>query len=249
VNDIDFLPDRLRVNRRENKTRLLWFAGVACCVIALGIASSLQYATRRRLTADLALAGHAYYTAQIEIQQLARARAELDAVQDEAELLTYLRHPWPRTQIIAALLAPLPETVTLTELQIARETPVQTKLGRIQREVGPEGTGQQPDKRTPARRDLERLRQAVDELQTVVLLEGTTTDGAALHRYLSDLGQAPLFTSIELGLLEIGENAGLTRFKVRLNVRSGYGEQNVSQVAGRSASLRSPRNSLAGAGP
>lgn len=251
MNDIDFLPDHLRVNRREHQTRLLWFAGVACCVMALGVASTLQYAARRRLTADLAVVGRAYDAAQSEIQRLARARAELDVAHDEAELLTFLRHPWPRTQIIAALLTPLPESVTLTELRIARESPVQAKVGRFQAEAGPERVGQQADQRPPARRDLERLRQAIEELQTVVSIDGTATDGAALHGYLSDLRQAPLFTAIELGSLESGaENAaGLTRFNVRVNVRPGYGHPNGPQVGPLSATGSAPRNTLAGTEP
>ena len=250
MNEIDFLPDRLRVTRRENKTRLLWFAGVACCVLALGVASTLQYATRRRLAADLAHAGHAYNGAQLEIQRLARARAELDAAHAEAELLTYLRHPWPRTQIIAALLAPLPQTVTLTELRISRESPVQVRPGRFQPETGPEGAGQQADKRPPERRDLERLRQAIDELQTVVLIDGTTTDNAALHGYLSELGRTRLFTSIELGSLESGsEAAGLTRFSIRLNVRPGYGQTNGPQIATSAATPTLARSAKLGASP
>jgi hypothetical protein len=232
MNEIDFLPDRLRVNRRESKTRLLWVAGAVCCALALGVASTLQYAAKRRLTADLAVAGHAYDKAHVEILRLARTRAQLDAAHAEAELLTYLRHPWPRTQIVAALLAPLPETVTLTELRISRESPLAAKASRFQQEAGPEAAGQQADKRPPERRDLERLRQAIDEQRTVVLLDGTTTDNAALHRYLNELGQTSLLTSIELRSLEAGSEAkGLTRFSARLNVRPGHGQPAVRSVA------------------
>jgi hypothetical protein len=249
MTEIDFLPDRLRVNRQEHKTRLLWYAGVACCVAALGVASTLQYATRRQLSADLALASQSYETAQLEIQRLARVRAELAAIHDEAELMTYLRHPWPRTQIVAALLAPLPQTMTLTELRIARESPMQTGLGRIQPEGGPAGADSKADKRTPARRDLDRLRQTIDEARTMVLLDGTATDGAALHRYLSDLRQNPLFTAIELGSLESGEeSAGLTRFNVRLNVLPGHGQPSGPPAAPVAESKAVARRPVSGGG-
>jgi Tfp pilus assembly protein PilN len=224
MNEIDFLPDRLRVTRREHKTRRLWYVGVAFCVLALAVASSLQFATRRRLTADLEVANAAYDSAQRDLLRLARAQAELAVAHDEAELLTYVRHPWPRTQIIAALLRPLPEAVSLTELRIGRESAVQTNLGQFQPEVGV-GAPPGADKRTPARRDLERLRKSTDEQRTVAMLNGHAADGAALHRYLHELGRTPLFVGVELGSLESNaETDGKTRFEVRLIVRPGHGQ-------------------------
>ena len=83
----------------------------------------------------------------------------------------------------------------------------------------------------------------------MVLLDGAATDGAALHRYLSDLRGNPLFTAIELGSLESGEeSAGLTRFNVRLSVIAGHGQPSGPQAVPGGESAAVAGRSVAGGG-
>jgi hypothetical protein len=226
MQDIDFLPAQYRqkyLRRRWQPWRVAVVAAVAALLLA-GVFS--QRNRKRQAEEELATILRQYDLAVRQNRRLAETWTELHSVRNTAELFTYLRHPWPRTQLLAAVLAPLPEGIDIEELQITHETRRDHALSERRTRADSAGEGAQLKLLPPAVRDLTRLRDEFDKLRTVVLISGTSGDTAALHRYLGELGNASLFSRAELDLLTGAENqpAGTLQYRATLVVRPGYGQ-------------------------
>ena len=230
MQDIDFLPIEYRrqhVQRRAQPWRLI--VAVAFGVL-LTTAVCAQYDREQRTAAQLAAVIPQHELVLAERGQLDQIQSQLLAARKRAELVTYLRHPWPRTQLLSALLLPLPDEVTFQQLQIvSRRPPGQGSPDRRERSEGRfrvEQLAEQEDNLPPAQRDLEQLRGECDRTETVVLLSGITTDSAALHTYLGRLGDSELFAKAELDSIETAQHGQTVeqQFNATLIVCPGYGQ-------------------------
>jgi len=227
MRQIDFLPPHYR----QQYARRQWMSQQVAIVLAfvllfLGLWGS-QYHARRVAQRDLADLKLPYERAQQQCAKLAELQTKLKEVQATAELYTYLRHPWPRTQLLSAILAPLPESIVFQEVKIVREA------GREAPErAGSQPKGQQP-KGSPSAETLKQLRQRYDRSRMLVNISGVTKDPAELHRYLGVLSRNSLFTGAELinSATATGNNEGGLRFSAILTVRPGYGQPAGPEVA------------------
>jgi hypothetical protein len=227
LKDIDFLPRQYREEHAQRKNQF-WRLGVVVVYGALlAVAGYSQWLEKRRGEAQLAATADQHATVTAHATRLSELQAQLQTVRSQAELITYLRHPWPRTQVLAAVIEPLPAEITLDELRIHRLDPPPTYgvPGRNRAAAVPEG---QEDKRTPAQRDLAGFQDTIDEGSVVAILKGTTRENAALHIYLGQLGRSRLFSKVELLKIESNETTtgGVSRFEARLTVLPGYGQRN-----------------------
>ena len=245
VDSIDFLPAQYRkrdVQRRSQPWRLVVVVAFLALLIAAIVSQHFQTRrTRRQLAAVVPM----YEAAVTQQNRLAELRSQLHTSRSSAELFTYLRHRWPRTQLLAAVVAPLPDEVTLDELTISREVvPGRAKntFGlKAELSVTPSNSAEQQQQNEalpPAARDLKLLRDASDfdsngnKLETVILVSGTTADSAVLHRYLGNLSRCPMFSKAEIDWIEAGDNRAATsaarggkqKFSARIVVRPGYGQ-------------------------
>ncbi len=222
--NIDFLPEQYhrRRARRQSKPWLALVSVAFVCLVAL--AAGAQYRDYHRLQAERDQLEPQYQQALAQKSRLDALQKELQTVQAEAALLAYLRHPWPRTQLLHAILSSFPDEITLTRLVISGET------------LGPK-TAQKPQTPTAgvkdavvalsaAEHDLTHLRDRADSVQTVIRMAGTTTDTGALHRYLGALADNPLFSKAELEAIESHERGttGDMLFEATLVVHPGYGQ-------------------------
>jgi len=225
---IDFLPAHYHRKHASKQSQPWRWVVVAAFVPLLAGASLAQWYQQKQLEEQLALLTPQYDEAVEQNKQLAEVTHTLGEARSVAELITYLRHPWPRTQLLKTLVALLPEEVTWSELVIARETPQRNQAPARRGRFRAEKLGQDADleKLSPAERDLVRFRQQYDELRTVIHMVGTTTDNAALHRYIGQLGRESLFDKAELEMLEAVEGGGENevRFEATIIVRPGYGQ-------------------------
>ena len=209
-------------------------------LVGFGVA----YQQHLRIVAQQQLADllPSYDQAQVEVKRLGELQLLSQSIERQAELETYLKHPWPRTQIIAALVDQLPEEVQLDKISIVREPlpvnvneshPVGVKVGE---------TAQ--TKLDPAQRDLEAIRGVYDRSQIVVQLAGQTNDPLAFHRYLEDLGRCKLFTKLEEGGVErLGGDANdRIQFTARIIVRPGYGQPGGPTIEPTTASTGNTNN-------
>jgi len=226
MHDIDFLPAEYRQQhalRRRQPWRILAVGAVAAGV---GLASLAQHWHRRSVEAELAAIQPQHDLAVLQNEQLAAMQSQLLTARASAELFTYLRHPWPRTQILAEVLAPLPAEVTLNRLAITRQASTERRPTQRRSRAEQQAAESAEAALPAATRDLKRLRAEVDPAQTVVAISGETTDSAALHRYLGSLEKSDLFSKVELSDVETSEAdpTRSLRFSTVLIVRPGHGQ-------------------------
>lgn len=225
MQDIDFLPDQYRRKQWRRQSRQSHLAIVAMFAVLLVGAVLFQYYQKRQAQRQLADLLPQYDLAMSQNEQLAEVSSRLQTTVASAELFTYLRHPWPRTQLLDALLDPLPEEITFETLQIGGSVPPSLAATRRRSTAESRTTEAELAALPPAARDLKQLRDQFDAMETVVRLSGTTTRSSALHGYLSELGNVPLFSRAELESIESLEGASNTlQFDAALVVRPGYGQ-------------------------
>jgi Tfp pilus assembly protein PilN len=220
IKQIDFLPERYREREKQRHSQawrslvLVLFGGAICAVTAMQIYEC------RQLQHQLDDAMLGYQAVQADDERLANLQQAQRDAQAQAQLLTFLRHPWPRSQILGQLTAPLPDEVVLDRIRLVRETARDAASAAAPTVTdAPTATIQN----LPAESDLIRLRDETDKSRIVVLLDGTTSDDAALHSYLGRLAREPLWERQELTSLESSER-GL-HFTIRIEVRNGYGQR------------------------
>jgi hypothetical protein len=228
MQDIDFLPQRYR-EAHAKRSRKLW--GIVVVLLYAGLLCTsgyLQKSRQRRLTQDLEAANSQRAVVTAEATRLAAIQAELKQAETRAGLIVYLRHPWPRTQIVAAVVGPMAPGLSLDELRVQRieSGPVARPLAR------PRGPAANPaevkDDRSPAQKDWDRLRETCDDHSVVVVLKGTADEVALVHEYLGRIDRDPLFASVDLVNID-GQDAQRQgakgcRFTARAVVRPGYGQ-------------------------
>lgn len=223
MQQIDFLPQeyRHRHRRRQNQAHTVALAGLAALgLLAIELIQQGRYWQLGKALADCQPA----HENAVRLQEaLAQLQQNLQTAECDARLFAYLHHPWPRTQIVSALLLSLPPEIALDELQIDRLAGV--KQG-VLASFATENEKEKVQAGPASAADLKQLHQRYGSRQTVVLLVGKTTDLAALHHYLAQLGEQDLFTAAELESVESEDQQGtMTRFRARVTVRPGYGQK------------------------
>jgi hypothetical protein len=189
-----------------------------------------QRGLHRRVEAELAQVNAQFIATQGQSVQLSAMEQALAARRTEAELLTYLRHPWPRTQILAKVFESLPDTIVLSRVRVQRDVipGANSAVAAGTTPAAAEAAAQAEAKLSPAERDFNKLRNETDATQTVVLLDGTSEDDTMLHVYLGTLAASGLFSNAELTSLESGDHSAEhnhARFTARVIVRPGYGQR------------------------
>jgi hypothetical protein len=218
VKTIDFLPDRYRQATHRRRTKV-WQAVVAVLFVGVFAAAACGLSAIRnhvRTEFDLVAARHA--AASAADLRLKSKESRLGELQTYADLLTFLRHPWPRSRIIRDINAGLPESVTIEKLKIAAEVRAVATTG----EAGGDA-GAATDKN--ASTDLAALFKAEENADLIVRLEGTTTDQSSLHGFLRRLVGGGLFTDAEVEQIEAIRTGEVrkSKFTARVVVRPGWG--------------------------
>ena len=226
MQEIDFLPVQYRQKHVQQRFQPWRIVVVAAFAVLLTTAVFSQQIRKSQAEKQLTALIPRYTLAVGQKRKLAELHAQLTPARNTAELFTYLRHPWPRTQLLDALLAPLPEGITLERLHITGEAPQSPLWPGRPASLRDEAEGRQVDKLPPAAGDLKRLRDEFDAITVVVSISGVASDSAAVHRYLDKLGRARLFTKADLDSIEGAKSdpAGGVEFHARLTVRPGYGQ-------------------------
>ncbi|HOM16714.1 MAG TPA: hypothetical protein PLQ00_05255 [Thermoguttaceae bacterium] len=237
---IDFLPEEYRYRRAVHRQQLRRLILLAFAAGAMAGLSFLLHVHRLRLEGQLDLIQPVHTSLAAQNKQLHTLQTHLQTVRSMAELLAYLRHPWPRTQILVQLFQPLPGALILEQVTIDRQMPEnqppQRPLSRSEQEAEKARLAAM----APPSRDLHRFRRECDPMQTVVRLSGVALEATALHQYLAALEKADLFTKVQLMNLEkSGDQEGL-RFQVRLIVRPGYGQAGGPKASGSSSAVGGP---------
>jgi hypothetical protein len=187
-------------------------------------AATTQHYRWRSVRADLADVTPAYVAAVNAQSRLANLQRQVDHARACAELYTYLRHPWPRTQLLAAMLGPLPDEIILQTVQIVREPAGASSPAGARPQTGGKSHDESLAALLPARRDLATLRDRIEPTRTIMVLTGTATASSAVYRYLGELDAAKIFDKAELDWLDNADGGRSVRFQVVLGVQPGYGQ-------------------------
>ena len=230
MKDIDFLPQKYREASAQRQSRAWRIAVVAVFGGMIVAAIVGQRGLHRRIETELAQVNAQFIATQGQSAQLSAMEQALAAKRAEAELLTYLRHPWPRTQILAKVFESLPDTIVLSRVRVQRDAIPGTSFAppAATTPAAAEAAAQAEAKLSPAERDFSKLRNENDATQTVVLLDGISEDDTMLHVYLGTLAASGLFSNAELTSLESGDHSAEhnhARFTARVIVKPGYGQR------------------------
>jgi len=243
--NIDFLPTEYRQQHAKRSVQLWRVLVVVGFVAMLSVASLVQYYRLCYATSQLDQLAIQHLSAKAQDEQLTQLQSEVKEATGNADLFAYLRHPWPRTQVLAALLAPLPDSVTLNQLEIKVDAPLRPRSKKARLRSEGKETDEQAEPELPAELDLTMLREQLDTTRVSAVISGRTTDPAALHRYLGKLDRCSLFVKAELDSLESmsGKNEdrpeGSMSFTAVVVLRPGYG-----QPRGPTGSVRVVHNSI-----
>jgi hypothetical protein len=228
MQDIDFLPQRYR-EASAQRSRKTW-GGVVVVLYALLLCTSgyLQKSGQKRLKQELAAAQQQQAMVTAQVARLTALENDLKRAESQAGLIAYLRHPWPRTQVLAAAVEPLIDGLALAELRVHRLESLQTVRPSTPRQPANTGADAKPDDRSPAQRDLEQLRGLYDNAALAVTVKGSAEDVSLVHMYLGRLGKDPLFARVDLlsidGQQVLQEESKGCRFTARVILRPGYGQ-------------------------
>ncbi len=226
MHDIDFLPIEYHQEHAKRQWKLWRALVVAAFGVILIVAAISQYRSHGRAQAELDAILSQHETAVAQSNELAEMQSELKAARTDAELFTSMRFPWPRSRILAALLAPLPEEVTFEKLDISERKSGPRNPAKRLSKAERKAENEELEKLSPAEQDLGKLRGQLASCQTVVTISGTTSESAALHQYLGQLSRENLFWKATLSSIESDDNdpKGTMRFSATVVVRPGYGQ-------------------------
>src|SRR5437764_110225 len=219
---IDFLPDIYRQRDALRRARIWWAIVVMIFGGVLGSSTVAQVWLRHGLKQQLEALAAEYASSQTQVQELSTLQAQIMRAGQEASLYTFLRNPWPRTQLLAEVVRPLPDAIRLAKISILEEEQAKTAI-----QVGPRNIKAEEEaaaKAPPAEKDLVKLQDDVGRRQTTIEIDGYTSDVPRLHAYVADIHQSPLIAGATIKSLEAAatNQQARTRFTLRLMVRPGY---------------------------
>ncbi len=224
--EIEFLPASYReqtARRRDiawRLTVLMMFGGA--------IAASAGYQGWLGLSVS-----HQLATVAEPREQAERTQAEVSLVQQHlnvertrAGLYAYLDHPWPRTQILHTVALHAPEGVRLSQLQFARQAipkPPETNTAKAKPAAA---DPKEKPPTAPFQEELDALRARCDDFWLVVSVRGEAGKAEAIHSYLAQLSEEPLFLQVRLQSLLSDDPSRPTQFELQLVVHPGFGQRN-----------------------
>ena len=242
MKSIDFLPDIYRQREALRRARLWWGAVVLIFGGAIGASATAQLWLRHSLERQLQELAPQYAAAQAQVQELTSLQTQIARAGHEANLYTYLDHPWPRTQLLAEVVRPLPDCIRLTQMHVGEE-----EQARQAAAAGPRST--RPDEQAGAKTshpelDLLRLQDELDRRQATIEIDGHTGDVSRLHAYVAEVNRSAIIAAAHIKSMEaaVGNQPGRTRFTLRLIVRPGHCQ--AGEAATAAATAAAPRTPL-----
>lgn len=217
---IDFLPDVYRQRAALRRARLWWGLVMLLFGAAIGASMATQSWLRAGLRAELESLEPQFRQTEAQVRELARLQTEFARRSVEAGLYTLLQNPWPRTQILAELVRPLPQHVRLVRLHIVEEEQAAWASAGLRSGTSDDDLA----KLSPAEQDLARMLREVGRRRTFVELEGQAGDVKPIHAYLAALSASPLVAQAQIKSLEANSGDGRTRFTLRLRIAPGLCE-------------------------
>jgi hypothetical protein len=222
MKNIDFLPDIYRQREAMRRARLWWAMVIVLFSSAIGASALAQGYLRHRLHEELTALTPEFAAAQAQVQELSKLQSQIQRAGHEASLYTFLESPWPRTQLLAEMIHPLPDAIRLGKMNLTDEEQAKNAV-----QVGPRNTKAEEEaaaKASGPEKDLAKLLEDVDRRRTTIEIDGYTTDVPRLLEYVGSVNRSSLVANATLKALEAGagNQQGRSRFNMRVLVRPSY---------------------------
>ena len=235
MKQIDFLPDVYRERMKLRRARVWWGLVMLIFGAAIGSTAAAQYWLRSSVEQQYAELETQFIAAQEQVKRLAQLQADNRTAGQWAGLVTYLEQPWPKSQLVAEVVRPLPDALLLTELVIGEEETVRQIEEAGPRRRGPREAEAASAKIPPAQADLDQIRRTHDLQRVVIEISGTTPDDAPLHEYVTQLGRSPLVAKAQIK--SFGRRPGASiqtpkNFTVQIEFRASHGQPDSAPAAG-----------------
>ena len=234
MKQIDFLPEVYRERMKLRRARVWWAIVMIIFGVAIGSTATAQYWLKRSVEQQYAELETQFIAAQEQVKRLAQLQTDNRTAGQWAGLVTYLEQPWPKSQLVAEVIRPLPDSLLLTELVIGEEETV-----RRAEEAGPRRRGPREEptsaKTPPAQDDLDQLRRTHDLRRVVIEISGTTPDDAPLHEYVTQLGRSPLVAKARIKSFGRAATASVQtpkNFTVQIEFRASHGQPELAPAGG-----------------
>lgn len=194
--------------------------------VAIATAASGQWYFRSSLAAQLRNVEPRYAISQSRQAEILQLESGKKATQELAALYFYLEHPWPRTQLLAAVAEQMPPSIRLTDLNLLEQADTATVVRGGDGDTNHSAPAAEKGAKPTPKSVLAELRREHDRQQTILELSGEAASTKELHEYVDSLARLPLFASASLKGLESGgeANKGVVSFHVQIVVRPGYGQ-------------------------
>jgi hypothetical protein len=230
MQDIDFLPESYRDQYARRRNRLPRVALVVIFALMVLIPTLLQQQQLRKLRRQYRASDEHHQQAKLRQQRLREVRDKIESRSNLARMYTYLRHPWPRSRILQAVIADLPDSITLTEMTLLKRSESGGHGGSSPRKAK---TPQAADtaELSPAQQALDSLRAHYDHVTLQVTLSGVTRDAPQLHEYLGKLDENLLLENPRLVSLSVSDEPRSFEFRAQIDIIPGYGQRGGPQPA------------------
>src|SRR6478735_10836996 len=121
MNTIDFLPEHYRQRTLLRRARAWWGICAAIFGSVIVVSSFSQWCLQRSVKNQLLELEPLSRIAQEQDERFAALQRDVSKKEETAALFAYLRHPWPRSRVIAALIEQVPEGVELSNFHLFLE--------------------------------------------------------------------------------------------------------------------------------
>ncbi|RCS42094.1 hypothetical protein DTL42_19895 [Bremerella cremea] len=220
MNEIEFLPKRFREKQRRSTIKAPRLLIFSLLISLLAIVSLVELARLYQVRSQLANLKVQHKRIDLLAQQVEQTRAEVAQKRHYARLQTFLEYPYPRSQILAVLLNPLPGDITIKRIELTHSQVV----GNSTRQKSEKGNGQVPPG-DPMQIDLAQLIDENKTRQCTVELEGTTDNTSLLYTFLATLHESKLIESAKIESIDPqldSDGREFSNFTAHVQIRRGH---------------------------
>ncbi|QDU75068.1 hypothetical protein Pan97_20890 [Bremerella volcania] len=217
--EIEFLPKKYREKRKSHNfqiSRLLLIVGIVAGMSAVLL---YQLASLHSVNLQVAALDQQHEKVMQLMQEVDRRRNEVAVKRHHAKLLTFLDHPYPKSQVIAAIANPLPTEITITRLQVTVE-----QIAAANAKPASE-KGKAVPKGHPMELDLKVLIDEAKSRRCTVEVEGTTDDTSCLYTFLASLHQAEIIESAKIESIDPQQKTDgseFSHFTAHVKIKRAY---------------------------
>lgn len=220
MNEIEFLPKRFREKRRRSNFQVPRLLVFSLLLGLLAVVSLFQLAELYSVRSQLAALKAQHERIAQLLQEVERTKAEVAQKRHHARLLTFLAHPYPKSQILAQITNPLPSEIIITRIEL---THTQAAVNNTRQKS--EKSSDQPPSGSPMEIDLQQLMDETKNRQCTVELEGTTDETSQLYTFLAALHESGLVESAKIESIDPQmdpDGHEFSNFTAHVNIRRGH---------------------------